>query len=562
MRRAAAFFLAAAMGLLLLPACRAEIPWIEAPQGERRALLVGCDHFVTQKGTWPAAEHNVEILGDALEEDVRQYALIRRCPGDVTTAEALSRAIAETFSDARDADTSLLYIATHGIFDGRGSNGGAALILSDGETEELLFAEQLQQMLDAVPGRKVLILDACNSGAFIGKGLSGGADRVSFTGPDYKVLCSAGGSEASWYFQGNQEPTTAGASYFATVLTGGLGGGSDQNGDGLVTMDEIYGYLMDNYAASTPQIYPQSDGDFVLYAYAGTRDREREKAVTDLAFDDTVLIAGQSRVSFSFTVRREVALYYQVVYHENGLWRFEEAQQYQDAETENGTVLPGRKARNILLHTDEDAFGYAMIQLITLEAGQPVFQGARLLCVQPREGDVQLNAAVDPAFIPGIGQEACILAQHSVPCALSVSIVDSRGDLVRRLAYDMPSRPQQLQPNASSFYWDGRTQRGGMAPAGLYTAVIRVRIGDRTFMCESAPIELIGVAPAEALEAAETPAPSGAPATTPSAAPSIAPTAAPADEPPVISAAEKPRPLQERILKWLFQKMKIICNNL
>jgi len=556
MRRAAAFFLAAVMCLLpLFTVYGAEISWIEAPQGERRALLVGCDHFVTQKDTWPAAEHNVEILGQALGEDERKYALIRRCPGNVHTVDALAQAIAEAFAGARDTDTSLLYIATHGVFDGRGSNGDAALILSDGEAEELLYAGQLQQMLDAVPGRKVLILDACNSGAFIGKGLSGGADRVSFTGPDYKVLCSAGGSEASWYFQGNQEPTTAGASYFATVLTGGLGSGSDLNGDGLVTMDEIYGYLMDNYAASTPQMYPQSDRDFVLYAYDGTRDREQNKAITDLVFDDTVLTAGQSRVSFSFTARREVALYYQVVYHENGLWRFEDAQHYQDDETETGTVLPGRKARNILLRTDEDAFGYAMIQLITLEEGQPVFQGARLLCVQPKDGNVVLNAAVDPAFIPGIGQEACILAQHSVPCALSVSIVDERGQTVRRLAYDAPSRPQQLQPNASSFYWDGRTQRGDMAPAGRYTAVIRVRMGDRVYMCESAPIELIGVAPAEALEAEPTPAPTAepVPAATLSPEPAPAPTSAPQAE---------AHSLMTRILMWLTQEMTIICNNL
>lgn len=510
MGKAAAYWLAAVLSVLLLGLGEGEWAPAEEPhQAAQRALLVGCDHFVTQKDTWPAAEHNVSILEEALAADARGYALIRPCPGTVTTADALARAIADAFADAQAGDTSLLYIGTHGVFNGAGSNSGAALILSDGEAEELLYAEQLQRMLDAVPGRKVLILDACNSGAFIGKGLSGGADRVCFTGPDYKVLCSAGGSEASWYFQDNQEPATAGASYFATVLTGALGSGSDADGDGQITMNEIYGYLLDNYAASTPQMYPQSDADFAVYRYSAENDREQRKAVTDLCFEDTLLTAGQSRVSFSFTVRREAELYYQVVYHENGVWQFDQAQQYQDVETSSGTVLPGRKARSIQLRTKEDAYGYALIQLLTLEEGEIVFQGARLLCVQPAGGPLRLRAAVDPAFIPGIGQEACILAQHSVPCALSVSILNEKGTVVRRLAYGMPSRPQQLSPNASCFYWDGRTQQGAMAPAGRYTVQIRVQLGGRTYVCESAPISLIDAPVHDVLEeeAAPTPAP-------------------------------------------------------
>lgn len=461
-----------------------------------RALLVACDHFVSQPDTAPAAEHNVAILREALEKDIRGYAHLETRADAAATPAALEQAVSEAFAGAREGDVSLLYLSTHGVFDEGRSSASAALLLSDGREETPLHPARLQAMLDRVPGIKVLILDACNSGAFIGKGLSGGADRVYFTGPGYRVLCSAGGSEASWYFQDARDAAASGASYFATVLADGLGAGgdyaADANRDGCVTLGEMYDFLLENYAASTPQVYPQSDGDFPLLRYDPGAEREITKAVTGLSFGDTLLTAGQSAVTFSFTVRRPVELYYQLVYHEDGVWQFGQAQHFQDGETEDGLTLPGRKERTLQLDTGaEDAFGYVMIQLLTREAGQIVFQGARLLCVQPETEEIDLRAAVDPAFVPAMGQELCILAQHDVPCALSVNILDAGGRVVRRLAYDAPSRPQQLRPNASSFYWDGRDSRGNMAPAGVYTVQLRVRLGEKVFLRESAPVELL-----------------------------------------------------------------------
>ena len=497
MRRITAYFLAVLLGLLLPFPGRVEEER-SGPENHStlRALLIGCDHFLTQPDTYPAASHNLEILSNVLLKDSRRYALIRSCADTIASAEELHAAVTEAFGDAQEEDTSLIYISTHGVFDQAGSNAGAALLLSDGTREELLYAPLLEDILDIIPGRKILILDACNSGAFIGKGLSGGADRVFFSGPRYKVLCSAGGSEASWYFQGAQDASSTGASYFATVLFNGLGGtgdyAADVNDDGQITLEETYAYLTENYAASTPQVYPQNDGRFVLYAYDAAEETTTQKAITDITFEDTLLTAGESSVSFSFTVRRPVELYYQIIYHENGAWQFAQAQQFLDGEQPDGTVLPGRKARTLDVNTGKaDAYGYAIIQLITFEEGQPVLQGARLLCVQPAAGPVALQVATDPAFLPGLGQELCILAQHDVPCGITVNILDADGNLVRRLAYEAPSRPQQLSPNASSFYWDGRRSDGSPCQAGMYTVQLRVRLGGQTYLCESGPVELL-----------------------------------------------------------------------
>ena len=479
--------------LLLFASAQAESP--PPSQGKLRALLIGCDYFVTQENTYPAADHNLHMLADALSADRRRYALIRSYSGTIASIDAFEEAVLSAFQNCSPQDTSLLYISTHGVFLEEADPPLTGLYLSDGQQETVLDAARLQQILNTVPGKKVVILDACNAGAVIGKGLAHGTGSVFLSGPDYKVLCSAGGSEASWYFQGGAD-AAVGASYFATVLSDGLGArgdpAADQNADGMITLAEAYNYLRDNYAASTPQVYPQDDSAFVLFSYDPLRPRKIAKAVTGVTFEDTLLTAGQCEVSFSFTVQRQVELYYQIIYHRDGAWQFGQAQQFQDSEQTDGTVLPGRKIRTLMLNTPPDAYGYAMIQLITLEDGQPVFQGARLLCVQPTAAEVHLNVLTEPAFFPGLGEEMHILVQIDVPCGLTVNILDSSGRTVRRLSYEAPSRPQQLSPPGCTYYWDGRMSSGESAAPGEYTVQVKVRLNEEQYAAMSAPFLLLG----------------------------------------------------------------------
>ena len=491
-RRAWLLLCVAALLFARAPARAAEDDPAPAFSGSLRALLIGCDHFLSQDDTWPASENSLRLIADILLSDDRHYSLVRSYSSVISSVDAFQAAVENAFQNASAQDISLLYISTHGTFEDGASAAQAGLLLSDGQEEAVLSAQALQRIMDAVPGKKMLILDACNSGAFIGKGLSGGADKVFFSGQDYKVLCSAGGSEASWYYQGGD--AAAGASYFASVLSQGLGAqgdhAADQNSDGSITLSEAYAYLLDNYAASTPQVYPQTDSDFILFSYDPDKENPVLKAVTDITFEDTLLTAGQSQVTFSFTVQRQAELYYQVIYHRDGAWQFDQAQHYLDGEQADGTVLPGRKVRTLALQSGKDASGYAIIQLITLEDGVPVFQGARLLCVQPASGDVTLRVLSTPSFLPEEGQELPILVQHSVPCGLTVSIVNESGRAVRYLAYETPTRPQQLSPEASTFCWDGLLSNGTPAPVGTYTVQAKAQIGEKTFTAQSEPFEL------------------------------------------------------------------------
>lgn len=472
---------------MLLPASAASSSWTVERPPRLRALLIGCDHFLTQEDTWPAADHNLQMMADALQGDSRRYALIRSASSSVSSLEGLAQLIGATFQNTRVQDVSLLYFSTHGL---PGSDGEpSSLLLSDGEKECALTAEDLEGLLEKIPGKKILILDACNSGAFIGKGLSEKAEHIRFQREDSLVLCSAGGSEASWYWQGQGSDDVNGASYFAEVLTSGLGSGgdpaADMNRDGQITLGEMYGFLLDNYAASTPQVYPQDGGDFVLYAYDPAALRPVRKAVTDLTFEDTLLTAGESEVTFSFTVQRQVELYYQIIYHENGAWQFSSAQHYLDGEQADGTVLPGRKERTLTLNTAGEAYGYAIIQLATRENGSIVYQGSRLLCVRPEKGGLDLFVEAEETFSPDQGQEMPIRIYHDVPCGLTVSIQDEMGRTVRRLCFEAPTRPQQLTPNASLYYWDGKNRSGENAQPGRYRAVVQTEIGGEIYQAKS-----------------------------------------------------------------------------
>ena len=464
-----------------------------AEEGRRRALLIGCDHFLSQPDTAPAAENNLRLLSDALFSDARPYSLVRTISNTIATAEAFENAVLAAFGNSTEADTSVLYISTHGVFQDSLSKVDAGLLLSDGQTETLLIGAELQRVLDQVAGKKIVILDACNSGAIIGKGLSGGADQCYLAGADYKVLCSAGGSEASWYYQ-SPDAAAEGASYFAAVLAFGFdasgGHAADRNDDGQITLEETYGYLLEQYAASTPQVYPQQDDSEVLFAYDPDTPVRIQKAITDLTFEETLLTAGDTEAAFSFTVQRQTELYYQIIYHRDGVWQFSQAQQIPDAEQDDGSILPGRKMRVLTLNTGDEDYGYAIIQLITRESGTPVFQGAQLLCVRPATGQVTLNAVTGSSFVPKLGQEMAILVQHDVPCGLTVNILNEENRLVRRLAFETPSRPQQLSPAASSFYWDGKTNSGEYAPPGAYTVQVKTSVGEEQYLCRSEPFFL------------------------------------------------------------------------
>ena len=455
-------------------------------EGKLRALLVSCDYFVSRPSTAPSAESNVQLLSRLLAGDIRGYSAIETAINTVSSADGFEALVRGTFAEAAEEDVSVIYISTHGL-PGK-TAGDASLLLSDGQAEEKLSAARLRDMLDLVPGVKLLILDACHSGAFIGKGLSSlPGEKALFSGPDYKVLCSSGGSEESWYWRSDEDgdPNIQyGASYFATVLSSlqpaAPWSPADSNRDGEVTLREAYAYILSTHAASTPQIYPEKDDAFVLFRYEPEENEDRIPVITDLVFNSTVLTPEEPELRFSFTQRSSAKVYYQLIYYRDGAWNFDHMQMISDADIAPDASRPGRKERVLTVEAaweEEDlpSFGYVMLLVLIKPENHTEVLGSALLCVQPEGEQLLLSAESTPVFDPAAGEEAAVLIRHSHPCQITAAVVGEDGGVISHLCALLSSRPASF--SGTNIYWNGRRDDGTLCPEGDYRIRITVRCG-------------------------------------------------------------------------------------
>ncbi len=448
----------------------------------RRALLVGCGEFLSHESITPSAALNVRRMAAALAADIRGYDAIVSVEQGVGSVQALRELMQQTFADTDDNDVSVVYFCTHGLYDR--VTFQPLLVLSDGETEENLTADSLRDALDAVAGQKVLILDACNSGAFIGKGAWDTQLRNSFQSDDYQVLTSAGARENSFLWR--DKDGLGGGSYFAQELCEGLRSREfDYNADGEVTLAEAYQGLLESHGASTAQCYPQQS-DFVLYAYDPDLADTAERPIGAITLDSAVLSEKEDTLYFSFTVRRAVRVQYQLIYYKNGLWRFDTPQTIEDPENETGALTPGRKERSVSLLAEEDEpYGYVLLQLVAQEGRRAMLAGSRLIAVQRDTGDPGLSIRCAASFEPHQGEELSVYVGHRFPCSLTITVRDAQGQTVRRLAYKTPSRPLSLGREASLFYWDGKNSAGEIVQAGSYIVEAACAIGEEKYLTTS-----------------------------------------------------------------------------
>ena len=75
-----------------------------------------------------------------------------------------------TFSGADNNDISYFYFSGHGSYTGVFTTSYILPTDSDGTVNYAISVDELESALSAIPGTKVVILDSCNSGGFIGKG--------------------------------------------------------------------------------------------------------------------------------------------------------------------------------------------------------------------------------------------------------------------------------------------------------------------------------------------------------------------------------------------------------
>ena len=503
LRRGLAFLLAffCLAALRPLPTARGE----EDSVRRERALLIGVDEFVSQPSAYPSSTNNVYAMQEMFQAAAEPLEKILVPDAPVTSVQQLTELIQRVFGGAEAGDVSYLYISTHGLYDPE--NGvEPALLLSDGQTENHLTPEELEAAFDGISGTKVLILDACNSGAFIGKGMTEWDEPPCFLGDDFKVITYSGAREESWYWSAGEDAKQEerqGAFYFTQALCDALsaacGYPADQNHDGSITLKELYDYLLLNHAASTPQVYPQNDDDFVIFRYDPSEPLPtglERSPIMDVTFSDLVLDQDSREITIEYIAMRPVRVAYQLVYRREGRWEFENAQLiYDDSERfsafgdQEGAVSAGWKQRTLRLdELADDAYGYALVQLVSIDRGKLRVHAGRVLCVLPEEEPPAPTVEISGSFAPETGRELAVFVGHTSPCTLSVAILDEEGQVVERLCHRRSTRPMGLA--GTTLYWDGKQRDGSPTPAGTYRVRAQIHWKGQTLSVESETFEL------------------------------------------------------------------------
>ncbi|GAA3243154.1 caspase, EACC1-associated type [Actinocorallia longicatena] len=236
----------------------------------RRALLIAADRYTDPGlGRLRSPAQDVRGLSGILSDpSIGGFAVTvvhNRASHEIETA------IEDFFADARPNDVLLLYFSCHGWKD----EGGRLYFATTGtrldrpNSSAVPAAFVTEQLKTSMCRNIVVLLDCCYSGAFTRDLLhrsGGGAVDVTerFAGSGSAVICSSTSLEYS--FEADQGTLTLDPSATApeprpSLFTGALieglsTGDADLNGDGRVSIDELYDYVYERIAATTPNQTP------------------------------------------------------------------------------------------------------------------------------------------------------------------------------------------------------------------------------------------------------------------------------------------------------------------
>ena len=358
--------------LMLLCLCLLLTAAGSAPEsGMTRCLVIGYDRFVKMPSTEPASANNAETMAVLLEDFLPGEKQIRLQVNGPGTVEEFERLVLETFGENREEDTALLYMSTHGVVR-PDEPGGMALLLSDGTREEGLTPDRLREILDSVRGKKIVIADACRSGALIGRGTESGVDY--FAADEYRVLVSAGAEEDSWFWSAETDEYT-GTGYFTGALENALRASDpeqiDPDGNGTVSLHELTERLREIHGASTVYCRPDGSGESLFRL---PDDRKAGAGLRAVSIGQTETDGEILTLKIRFRAEEPVRLMYQLVPSRRGRWDFEHAVRMPDRERTGlirGLVSPGEKERTIRLSRESlGEEGRALMQVISLQGDE------------------------------------------------------------------------------------------------------------------------------------------------------------------------------------------------
>lgn len=243
----------------------------ERPAGRRLALVIATgtysDPALAQlRAPGGDASDLAGVLGDAAIGGFEVETVLD------APADSLRRSIAQFCTQVAPTDLTLIYLSCHGVLDDRGR-----LYYATTDTDRGLLAATAvpaawlnEQLEDSRGRRQILVLDCCHSGAFA-RGAKGEGELAlgeRFEGRGRVVLTGSRGTEYS--FEHDQVVGESSSSVFTGALVDGLrSGDADQDGDGVVSVSELYDYAFDvvrgREARQTPTLWTYgAEGDIAV----------------------------------------------------------------------------------------------------------------------------------------------------------------------------------------------------------------------------------------------------------------------------------------------------------
>ncbi len=243
----------------------------EGATGRRRALVVATGSYAdTTLAKLQAPGRDASDLAAVLQDATVggfEVEMVLDAP-----AESLRRRVARFCAQTGPGDLVLVYLSCHGVLDDRGRLYYAAVdtdraLLSATALSSAWLNEQLE---DCRSRRQILVLDCCHSGAFAkgAKGESGLALGERFEGRGRIVLTGSRATEYS--FEHGRVVGDSVSSVFTSALVKGLRSGeADRDGDGVITIGELYDYAYETVRArearQTPTLWTYgAEGDLLV----------------------------------------------------------------------------------------------------------------------------------------------------------------------------------------------------------------------------------------------------------------------------------------------------------
>ncbi len=243
---------------------------------QRLALIIGNSVFRDQTlARLLKPDADVGALADVLlDKEVGDFNDVKLLVNMSSTQ--VRRAISDFYSKKQHDDLLLLYFSGHGVLDDQGR-----LHLAVKDTERALLrataipaAFVTEEMNNSRSRRQVLILDCCHSGAFArgAKGATGASvgTATAFEGTGFGRLVLTATDATQYAWEGDQVIGEAENSVFTHYLIQGLKTGqADRDGDGRITVDELYDYTYEQVVQRTPKQTPgkwsyREQGEIVL----------------------------------------------------------------------------------------------------------------------------------------------------------------------------------------------------------------------------------------------------------------------------------------------------------